>query len=502
MSIRLIFRLGSKRRPPSTAVAGIFTTSFAPPPRPWPAMFGSLAAHGLILVLTVLVADHMAREYEGIDWSAYKVEIMRLRVPEAIFYVPAGAAAANGVRNTAAATRPAETRPASPRTPGATRALIGLELPPIKPLEKNTTAAVLQPSPLDSRPGKLPSLAFWARTAEHTPKRDQIRVPGSEVVPTTPPSLAAPPVLAIPNRETDMADVNIGASPPVAMSSLPLPPSSTSPVRDQLAAAKAAAFDRSSGVATNVISISADRVRSDEVVSVPPGSSGSGVLGDGLPATGNSRTAGPSSDGQSRRAGEPSKGNGDASSSQPLTTGRTSAPLAAAGVGSPGATAGADALSRIMHPPNGNFDVVVTQSAEQAELPGFPSRLSGNPVYSVYLPVGDVTEWVLTFCLPARKDRENSRYQVYIDDAGPLSPPYPVTTTIPQSIVGETRRRPLAFRGLLSAEGTLREITASETSLATRKIATALSEWKFRPAKRNNTPTEVEILLLVGYSSN
>ena len=67
------------------------------------------------------------------------------------------------------------------------------------------------------------------------------------------------------------------------------------------------------------------------------------------------------------------------------------------------APGGTEAFTRIMHPPNGNFDVVVTQATVGGDLPGIPTRLSGTPVYTVYLRVGDVKEWVLAFCLPAQE---------------------------------------------------------------------------------------------------
>src|SRR5215216_4968740 len=96
MRIRLIFRAGPPSRPQPASAVGIFTTAFAPPPRPWLPMFGSLAAHGAVVVLMTLVADQLARHYaEDFDWSAYRVEMMRLRVPEPLYYAPAATSNAN-----------------------------------------------------------------------------------------------------------------------------------------------------------------------------------------------------------------------------------------------------------------------------------------------------------------------------------------------------------------------------------------------------------------------
>jgi hypothetical protein len=150
-----------------------------------------------------------------------------------------------------------------------------------------------------------------------------------------------------------------------------------------------------------------------------------------------------------------------------------------------------------MHPPNGNFDVVVSQSAIGGDLPGIPTRLNGSPVYTVYLRVGDVKEWVLAFCLPAAKNVQNSRYEVFIDDATPLSPPYPIMTTIPQSVIGQPRAAALVFRGVLTAEGAFRNMEASEPGTTAAKIASILADWQFRPARKNNAPTEIQVALII-----
>jgi hypothetical protein len=150
-----------------------------------------------------------------------------------------------------------------------------------------------------------------------------------------------------------------------------------------------------------------------------------------------------------------------------------------------------------MHPPNGNFDVVVTQSAVGGDLPGIPTRLSGSPVYTVYLRVGDVKEWVLAFCLPAAKPTQNSRYEVYIEDSAPLSAPYPIRTTIPQAMIGQPRSAALVFRGTLTAEGAFRNLEPSEPGSTSSRIAAALAEWQFRPARKNNSATEIQVALII-----
>ena len=86
---------------------------------------------------------------------------------------------------------------------------------------------------------------------------------------------------------------------------------------------------------------------------------------------------------------------------------------------------------------------------------------------------------------------------MYIEDASPLSPPYPIQTAIPQSVIGQQRSTPLVFRGLLTAEGAFRNIEASEPGTVSSRIAAILAEWRFRPARKNNSPTEIEIALIL-----
>jgi hypothetical protein len=150
-----------------------------------------------------------------------------------------------------------------------------------------------------------------------------------------------------------------------------------------------------------------------------------------------------------------------------------------------------------MHPPGGSFDVIVTHSGDRPEIPGVVRGLSGSPVYSAYIPVGDEREWVLAYCLPASRQARDSRYTVYVEAAAPLSAPFPITTVVRAAIVATIRPTPITFHGFLTAEGTLRDMQPEQSTPATREIAGTLDEWRFRPARRGNAPVEVEVLLIL-----
>jgi len=52
--------------------------------------------------------------------------------------------------------------------------------------------------------------------------------------------------------------------------------------------------------------------------------------------------------------------------------------------------------------------VVILQSVSRDDLPDVGGALSGNPVYTVYLKVGDEREWLLEYCIPGTVNIKNS----------------------------------------------------------------------------------------------
>jgi hypothetical protein len=523
MRIRLRFHLTRPFSSKPPIQPALFSAGFTPQPRPWLPILGSLAAHGALVILIPLVADQLARTYyDDVDWSAYRVEPMRLRVPDVLYYAPPSQ---NSMANVQGGPHPgraqSRTQQDAPRAATFPKVEVpkGMELPSIKAPEREDLA-VLQPDGRSNRaatPAKLPSLAFWARSsaeAQHRRPHD-VREPGRAEAAGVP-LLSAKPVAAVPNREAELSDVNIAVAPAVSSPSLPASPSATAPVRNSTAPPRNSAVDNFAGQSTNVIVLSAQPIRPGDVVTLPAGSIRLRSQDHGGSNAGQAGPAAPSAGGEqapSTREGRSEAGSvtsqqaslraetGGEQQNRNLPATRSGGALAKA----PGETAssgGYEAFTRIMHPPSGNFDVVVTQSAIGGDLPGIPTKLSGSPIYTVYLRVGDIQEWVLAYCLPARKESRNSPYEVYVEDAAPLSPPYPIVTTIPQLIVGQFRSVPLLFRGFLTAEGTFRSIEAGESGAEGARLAAVLQEWRFRPARRNNVPTDVQIALIIPATDN
>ena len=153
---------------------------------------------------------------------------------------------------------------------------------------------------------------------------------------------------------------------------------------------------------------------------------------------------------------------------------------------------------RTTHPSSGNFDVVILQSVTRDDLPDAGGALSGNPVYTVYLSVGDAREWLLEYCIPASVNSRASSFQVNIDDPGAISAPYPLSTVIPRNVFDLPHPKDIVLHGRLSAAGILHGVEGSNMDSALiREVLPLLSQWQFRPALRDQVPVEVEILLII-----
>ena len=147
---------------------------------------------------------------------------------------------------------------------------------------------------------------------------------------------------------------------------------------------------------------------------------------------------------------------------------------------------------------NGSFDVVVMQSAGREDALDLGGMLTGNPIYTVYLNVGDQKEWLMQYCVPGRAEKQSSSYQINVDDAGTVTPPYPISTVIPDGARGWPAVPRIVVRGLLTAAGNLQITTPRNAANASvNQLVALVSQWVFRPALRNNKAVEVEFVLVI-----
>jgi hypothetical protein len=338
-----------------------------------------------------------------------------------------------------------------------------------------------------------------------------------------------------------VAEINVSLPPPPPTQlplSIRLPNSATMPVRLRDAKeSEAASFDRAAGQSVNVIALASERndIRNvavpKGVQNIPTTSAGEGPAtpaGDGAggasgaPATvtangsaganqsgkaspqanpGNrgTSTAPGAGAAQDRAATNSASAKAQAGASTRADANAADSPSPAAlGSSAPARSAGAPTVTRIEHPVNGNFDVVIMQSAMRDDLLSQGVTLTGNPVYSVYLRVGDQKEWLLEYCVPAAQNLQANPYQINVDDAGAITPPYPISTVIPNSVLGQAIPKHLVVHGFLSDTGNLRGIKAPDPgNPLMAEILAFLSQWQFRPAFRNKKPIDVEILLVI-----
>ncbi len=79
-----------------------------------------------------------------------------------------------------------------------------------------------------------------------------------------------------------------------------------------------------------------------------------------------------------------------------------------------------------------------------------------------------------------------------------LVPPYPITTRIPNAMLGQAIIRHIVFQGLLTASGRLENMQTTGAATPTMmEVLALLKEWQFRPALKNKEPIEVEVLLVI-----
>lgn len=149
---------------------------------------------------------------------------------------------------------------------------------------------------------------------------------------------------------------------------------------------------------------------------------------------------------------------------------------------------------RLVHPADGQFDVVLLQSAPDSAL----EVLKGGPVYSVYLDVGTRKEWMLHFC--AREPSvEITEHLVRIGAVEPIAAPYPKFTVVPPSLVAGAGRGPTAISGVIDEDGHFGHLDALEEDDrgVLKHLMSTFENWLFQPAKRKGVPLAVQVVLVI-----
>ena len=157
-----------------------------------------------------------------------------------------------------------------------------------------------------------------------------------------------------------------------------------------------------------------------------------------------------------------------------------------------------DVPVRMVHPNNGFFDVVVQSSAADA-FPESVGRMTGKPIYTVYLEVGGRKEWIMQYCIPQTNGpaRQVSANLVHLGNPAPIKAPFPLITVRPPDELH--RESYVLIHGMVDTSGRFQELQVITSAAGHRaeRILAYLAQWEFRPATQDGRPVLVEVILAV-----
>ncbi len=353
----------------------------------------------------------------------------------------------------------------------------------------------------------LPALLLWSA--------NKIKVKNITPPPPHEPSTAdLKPSLNLPNKEENLADIEISSTAFTTDAKMP-PPAKTSPVVVQGPGRVEHVPETTSVRSTQpasaaVMSVSEINVAQGTVV-LPPANETSagnpaGALAPGTsgassqPGKGDSSSKGPQ--------GNTGNGQGNAGNSRGDTAGK-SAPAGAgalrAGTNSGGGKASPDPFSghgdqgddrsfvRITLPKDGKFGVVVVGSTMEEQFPETAGIWSGRMTYSVYLHVGLAKSWILQYALPRSAEAATAGSLVRLDA------PWPYYIVRPNLAPAEFDADALMIHGFVNQSGRFEALSVAFPPEYTQAqpLLDALKQWQFRPAAQNGQATRVEVLLVI-----
>jgi len=102
--------------------------------------------------------------------------------------------------------------------------------------------------------------------------------------------------------------------------------------------------------------------------------------------------------------------------------------------------------------------------------------------------------WILQYCLPGEVEQ---RFLAK-GSATPLDAPWPYLMLRPDLEIGSSVDA-LMLRGMVNAEGHFEQLALVLPSEFPQKqlLLSSLKKWEFRPAKRDQQPIAVEVLLII-----
>lgn len=374
-----------------------------------------------------------------------------------------------------------------------------LPVPARRTPAKQTLVQLDTPPKLAMNEAPVPDLLLWT-PRDVPPPRKRLLPPPPQTVPKPARSLLAQPTLELPNREIKIADMAFAPPPVSTLPKLTAPPATTAPVKvngpdegSQVPQTVSAASTIET--AAHIISLSNLPLRAEGVVAVPAANEVAASGHQQGQGTGQATSPGAGSGaGMTSARGNAGPGASAGSAASNLTTGAGSGSSTSSGSGSDEEASLLAALHKITLPKDGKFGVVVLGSTAADAYPDSVGLMTGKVIYTVYLKVGLRKSWILQYCLPGvveQKFRAGG-------SATPLDAPWPFQILRPDLEIGPSIDA-LMVRGMINTEGHFEQLTLAMPSQFPQKelLLASLQKWEFRPAKRDQQPVAVEVLLII-----
>ena len=533
--------------------------------RRWPALAGSVALHGMVLAIMLTWRVDVGNGTAPSAQRKYPVRFLQLQMPRAYQKrTPPGSGEAgmagsraiaglrmpNGKRKEYAAVSNREETAAD-----AARALVEehrrFRLPSsarVKAVKQTLVQLDVPPDVVVKHEIPLPAVMLWTQT-EPPPMKKRFIAPPLKALPKTAQKLPLAAALEPPNREINIAPVQMAASVLNKAPAYVPPPAVASPATAGQEPAKElpklGLEDSYQPSAANIISLPDNPLRSTTMIALPPANqvASSGAVkaesapgqggsegnteklggrghGEGEPGDGGSVTqSGGAAGGKSGAlAGggvntgvSPNTGSGNTTGGGGSGTATASAGTSGTGSASAGTGAGKSTgeggngagegpesalagFTRLTLPKDGKFGVVVQGYAGAVPYPESVGALSGKVVYTVYLKVGLKRSWILQYCLPKASGTTVPRGK----SATPLEAPWPYLVMRPDGW-GASDPDYVMVHGTLTSAGKFDQMTLAFPDELERKdlLLKSLKMWAFRPASRDGEPIAVEVLLII-----
>jgi hypothetical protein len=466
------------------------STIFSPPPqtRTRPSFFMiSLLAHGLILGFAVFAIDNAPR-IDDHATQRYTTKLVKLQgVKPRLNWSPAGGAVHSATQPKAHSVHSGGWLAAAAAAPKFLAYKTFAPVTLIQPDINQVTPSVLKTP--------VPVVVMWT-----PPER-----PIEKIVPPPPqPAITTNvrPSLATPNHEIQVSSLELSSTSFVSQA-IPIHASTTSPIAVPGVQVPQLALTASSSSAqptpATVLSVS-DVIPTQGVVALPPANQTAAASGSDSFMPGRSESGAEAGDEKNagKHNGDSTGANsGDSSGhSDQAASGRQSAGgngnLAGANSGLQSGVSSGDgpSVTRITHPRDGHFSVVVVGDSVADDYPAAADMWADRLAYTVYLHVGDERNWILQYSLP----------QTHLATASSARPdaPWPYVIVKPH-LGGDSDTDALLVHGFIDRDGKFQKLTIIYPVQLPQAqfVLSALQQWQFRPAAQSGKATAIEVLLII-----